>query len=123
VTLAPSFDHASSLGRELSDERRELCLTTRDQRATVSAYANRARSAFFGSDGKAMTSRAVVEQLSATHPHDCRFWCGRFVDTSDAVFRDVFDEMPKDWITPRTAEFAFRFLAHNRAMLGEFAHA
>jgi hypothetical protein len=46
--LAPTFDHASSLGRELTDERRHDRLNTRDQGYSVEAYAERARSAFYG---------------------------------------------------------------------------
>jgi hypothetical protein len=61
--LAPTFDHASSLGRELSDDARRQRLASRDKRASVEAYAHRARSAFYGSGptGRTMTSREVVE--------------------------------------------------------------
>jgi hypothetical protein len=39
--LAPTFDHASSLGFLLSDEQRNLRLDTTDPRQTVEAYASR----------------------------------------------------------------------------------
>ncbi len=38
--LAPSFDHASSLGFLLSDEQRAVQLTTKDRNRTVAAYAD-----------------------------------------------------------------------------------
>lgn len=44
--LAPTFDHASSLGRELNDEERHERLTTNDKNRTVQAYVERCRSAF-----------------------------------------------------------------------------
>jgi hypothetical protein len=44
--LAPSFDHASSLGRELADDRRIARMKTNDRRSDIGAYAEKARSAF-----------------------------------------------------------------------------
>lgn len=47
VRLAPTFDHASSLGRELTDEIRENRLNTKDNRYSVEAFSNKARSALY----------------------------------------------------------------------------
>ena len=68
--LAPSFDHASSLGRDLTDSRRRERLTTRDTRGNVEAYAERGRSAFYSQDqsGRTMTGRGVVSSLLEMHP-------------------------------------------------------
>ena len=49
--LAPTFDHASSLGRELSDDERHERLTTNDKNRTVEAYVERCRSAFVREEG------------------------------------------------------------------------
>ncbi len=46
--LAPTFDHASSLGFLLDDVDRAARLATADRRRTVAAYASRARSKFDG---------------------------------------------------------------------------
>src|SRR5690606_12050768 len=49
--LSPSFDHASSLGFQLTDAERDERLTTSDHQRTVAAYANRAKSKWrFGSE-------------------------------------------------------------------------
>lgn len=45
--LAPSYDHASSLGRELTDDERRRRVATRDVRSTVDRYVRRARSGLF----------------------------------------------------------------------------
>ena len=45
--LAPSFDHASSLGFLLSDSAREERLSTRDQNFTPEGFADRAKSRFY----------------------------------------------------------------------------
>src|SRR5437762_4016700 len=49
LLLAPSFDHASSLGRNESDEERLRRLHTRDQGSSLATYVQCARSAFFES--------------------------------------------------------------------------
>jgi hypothetical protein len=45
--LAPTFDHASSLGRNLRDADRARRLWTRDRNSDVAAFGKRARSALF----------------------------------------------------------------------------
>ena len=45
--MAPTFDHASCLGRELTDARRGEALTTRDKNRTVAKYVEKMRSAFY----------------------------------------------------------------------------
>jgi hypothetical protein len=55
--LAPSYDHASSLGRELSDSKRKGRLDE-SGKGTVADYANRARSAFWADDGSRTTQSA-----------------------------------------------------------------
>jgi hypothetical protein len=47
LSVAPTYDHGSSLGRELRDDERRRRMKTTDARSNVSAYAERARSAFF----------------------------------------------------------------------------
>lgn len=54
--LAPTFDHASSLGRELTDEVRHERLTTNDKNRTVEAYVERCRSAFVREEGTEETN-------------------------------------------------------------------
>jgi len=51
--LAPSYDHASSFGRELLDEERAARLDGIDRGRTVDRYAARATSAFYGSPADA----------------------------------------------------------------------
>jgi hypothetical protein len=47
LRLAPTFDHASSLGRNETDERREARLASKDRAYSLVGYAERARSAFY----------------------------------------------------------------------------
>ena len=82
--LAPTFDHASSLGRNESDAKRERRLKTKDERDTVEAYASRARSAFYGSAASDQTLRQteVLESLIRAAPNATRHWATVFQRSS-----------------------------------------
>lgn len=48
--LAPTFDHAAGMARNLMDEERQERLTTRDGKRQIAYFARRARSAFYKDD-------------------------------------------------------------------------
>lgn len=123
--LAPSFDHASSLGRDLTELRRQERLNTRDKRASPEAYAERGRSAFYGDGqpGRTLTGREVVETLLHAFPGPTRFWSARLVDLDQARFRYIFERVPREIISEYAVKFALRMLAYNQQMIREIALA
>jgi len=124
VHLAPTFDHASSLGREQTDERRKERLSTRDQRITVAAYADRARSAFYGPgrDAKVMTSKEVIEVLNLAHPTATKFWADKMSEIPANEFESIFANVPPKIVSDVSAEFAVQLLAHNQGMIREVVY-
>lgn len=70
LSLAPTFDHASSLGRELDDAKRLVRLTTRDRGQSVAACAGRALSGLYATRDatKAMTTFAAFERAAQRLP-------------------------------------------------------
>jgi hypothetical protein len=63
--LAPSYDHAASLGQNETDEKRLIRLTTRDMRQHISAYVSKARSAIYDSktgDRQTAADRRVIRE-------------------------------------------------------------
>jgi hypothetical protein len=62
--IAPSYDHASSLGRELDDIKRQGRLDS-SGRGTIADYANKAKSAFWSSDGRKLTVLEVFREAAA----------------------------------------------------------
>ena len=76
LCLARSFDHASSLGRDLTDLKCQERFNTRDKRGNAEAYAERGRSAFYGAGqlGRTLTGREVVESLLRIFPQPTKFW-------------------------------------------------
>jgi hypothetical protein len=118
--LTPSFDHASSLGRNESDQQRARRLVTSDQRSTVQAYAERARSAFFGPSGtKPMRSREVLENLAETYPESARFWASKIVAIPSDSLAEIFAKIDPSWISRESVEFGLRMLRYNQGMIKE----
>lgn len=119
--LAPTFDHASSLGRELTDEARAKRLTTPDPRATVEAYAERAHSAFYGvgQNPKPLTSRETVAALRQAAPETTIFWAKKLETIESTVFEDIFARIGPNDISNEAVEFALRVLAYNQSMIRE----
>jgi HipA-like protein len=122
--LAPTFDHASSLGREETDEQRQKRLNTNDSRATVEAYAGRARSAFYGtalSIKKTLTSKDVMETTLQTHRSATKYWSDKIANLERSVFEAIFQQVPLEFISNNAAEFALRLLCCNQKMIKEVA--
>ena len=120
--LAPTFDHASSLGRELTDDRRKFRLATNDRRANVKAYCRRARSAFFGEENsRRLTLTNLLEYLIATERETARTWSRKISELEGQFFTSVFDRIPQGWMSPEAADFALEVLRINQDHLREVA--
>lgn len=115
--LAPTFDHASSLGRELNDDQRLRRLSTGDIRGNITAYAAKARSAFFGAGDKTLTSRECLMQTKRIKPDSFRFWAEKAIDLNPCTIQEIFNNIPEDWITKISIEFAMALIRENQVML------
>ncbi|MGC0326263.1 hypothetical protein ABIG06_006892 [Bradyrhizobium sp. USDA 326] len=118
-SLAPTFDHASSLGRNESDAARKRRLNTRDARDTVEAYAARARSAFYGhpSHDQVLRQTEVLEALIRVAPQATRHWATILSSIPSKVFEDIFARIDPRLITGEAIEFALRMLNANAATI------
>ncbi|AIQ91155.1 HipA domain-containing protein [Methylobacterium oryzae] len=123
--LAPTYDHASSLGRNETDAKRDLRLNTRDQRATVEAYASKARSAFFGPEGttKPLLHREVIAYINRNNPTIARFWSAAVCGVSDGEIMEMFNKIDPSFISKLAVDFAMRVLQYNRNMIREICDA
>jgi HipA-like protein len=121
-SLSPTFDHASSLGRELSDDARRRRLTTPDVRGTVAAYCDKARSAFYGPKStKTMLQSEVIEELIRLEPKALSFWARTFSDVPSEVYRDIFHRIDPGLISQDAIEFSLAMLAYNSKMIRQHA--
>ena len=110
--LAPSFDHASSLGFLLSDTEREARLTTRDRGYTVEAWADRARSPFAG---RRRVFDLALAALGTSSSHVRSQWLDRCQDV-DRLVEPIW-RVPDHRMTRAAREFAERLVRRNQERL------
>ena len=75
-TLAPTFDHASCLGRNEPEARIIARLSTRDRGFSVEAYADRCQSAIFGdvNDSRPLAPLEVFGRFRGIRPEAASIW-------------------------------------------------
>lgn len=119
VALAPTYDHASSLGRELTDARRRAALAARDPAAGVRAYARRARSALYpGADApRPLSTVEAFLRAAAIVPHARERWLARAFALTIADLRRIIDLVPEDRMSLEARDFALELLLVNLSAL------
>ena len=121
--LAPTHDHAASLGCILRDDEKRERLTTKDQNRTVEAYVNssKARSAIYANqtDAKPLTLIEAFQAASSHNPNASKIWLERLENVTINAVREVFERIPEQLISDAAKEFAIRLLEINRARLLE----
>ncbi|HFD87731.1 MAG TPA: phosphatidylinositol kinase [Gammaproteobacteria bacterium] len=121
--LAPTFDHASSLGRNEKDKRRVERLTTKDKGRTVQTYVERARSAFFSSrkSTKPLKTLEAFREAAKIRPDAADCWRERLSEINPSQYMGIFDEMPGSEISVPARDFACRMLEINTKRLLDFS--
>lgn len=119
VKLAPTYDHASSLGRNESDGARQDRLHTRDRNRSVAAYAEKARSAFFKSpsDTRPLSTLDAFVEAARLQPPAARYWLDRLATVEPGVLNRILDQVPRSEISEVAVQFAKEFLVVNRNRL------
>lgn len=115
--LAPSFDHASSLGRELPEAKRVMRLA----KGTVPAYAERARGAIYlpGRTGRGPSLLDLVRDSMPTIGHYFRAPLERLSSLRDSDVVEIMDRIPASWMSTSAKEFAASLIRYNRDRLLE----
>ncbi|MEB3827643.1 hypothetical protein [Phormidium sp. CCY1219] len=113
--LAPTYDHASSLGRELLDLKRQDRLTKR----SVSAYVEKCRSALYAHPGdrKAMKTFEAFREAAQTYPNAALVWLDRLSMVSSRDTLMWFHRIPQNRISSIGIEFAQQILEINQRRL------
>ncbi|HSC85926.1 MAG TPA: HipA domain-containing protein, partial [Polyangiaceae bacterium] len=122
LELAPSYDHASSLGREITDKRRVALLQTNDQRMREAYFAND-RSAFYLGAGQGAGSEKPLSCLQAFEaactldPGAAEFWLTRLDKLTPEVLTALPQRVPAVVMSSAAKEFAAFLLSHNHRRL------
>lgn len=115
-TMCPSFDHASSLGRELTDERRRDLLA-----GGMDRYRNHklARGAIFWepTDAHPLHQLELVRRIGKESPGLVGPWLSRLETIVADAWTKVIQAVPDQWMSPDAKEFAVSLIAANRIEL------
>lgn len=119
LTLAATFDHASSLGRNETDESRLARLNTKDSGFSVQAYVEKARSGLYESSSskKTMTALAAFVECAKTDLPAARYWITRLEEIQPSDFSGILSKIPDDWISVPARDFASAMLSTNKNRL------
>ena len=119
VHLAPSYDHASCLGVNETDENREDRLTTSDVGRSMERYVERARSAFYASASakRAMSPFDAFRKAAKMRPKAGKTWLERLEQASPKVISPLFRKIPTDRISSSAIRFAEKVLELNQQRL------
>jgi hypothetical protein len=117
--LAPTFDHASSLGRNLLDAERAERLRTKDQNRTVEAFAARATSGLYRTetDRKPLPPLSAFFEAAQSGPTASLGWLGALSRISDADTDIIVKNVPPERMSDTAAEFATRLISINQKNL------
>ena len=114
--VAPSFDHASSLGRELLDERRDKLVEDN----LVSAYAERGRGAIYWSkdEPSGPSPLELARRAARQYPIFLRPALKKLRRLDESSVGDIMNRVPDDWMSPSACKFAVTLMRYNFEQLG-----
>lgn len=115
IHLAPTYDHASSLGRELLDAKRQGFLDSH----TVEKYVRKSRSALYTQvdDKKAMLTFDAFSAIAQRYPKPAIVWLGQLSRISSDDIRTLFAKVPQTRISQTAVQFARQMLEINQTRL------
>lgn len=124
VHLTPTYDHASSLGRNELDATRLEMLTTKDIGRSIERYVERAASAFYPlstaeSNGRVKTMSTLDAFLEGAHfrPAAARAWMNRLNAIPVDQMEKIFAQFPPGEISQVAVDFSLEMLKLNKARL------
>jgi hypothetical protein len=117
--LSPTFDHASSLGCHEAEDNKVARLRTTDRNYTCSAYASKARSAFFDESGGGSPLKVLdaLKKAVELKPIAAKAWLELIVKIKTRDLCTILEEVPPELISEVSKRFAAEMLSANRETL------
>lgn len=118
--LAPTFDHAASLGRELLDEERNKRLDTKDNGYKVASFVKKARSELFeyATDTKPLlTVDAFLIACKQNKQSIQSYWIDRLRKIKQEDIQNIFERLPPTCISEPAKSFAIQVVIENQNRL------
>lgn len=132
VEIAPTFDHASSLGRELSDTQRLAKLDAENDRhkkqhqprhrpQTIAGYleSDKGLGRIYASehDAKPLHPMQVFEKAREKFPEAADAWIDRLTEIDMARFEGIIANVPDPIMSQPARDFSIRLIELNRTAL------
>lgn len=115
-SVAPSFDHASSLGRELQDSRRERYLNSP---SGVLDYLRRGQGGVFVDQNRARAPSPLrlAQMIGRWEPEIGRSWAELLNAVPSEEFRSIIERVPDEFMSGVAREFAHQVVITSRSEL------
>ncbi|OPY65910.1 MAG: hypothetical protein A4E63_02769 [Syntrophorhabdus sp. PtaU1.Bin050] len=122
IHLTPTYDHASSMGRNETDSTRRNKLSSDDDKRGMDAYVKRALSAFYESSSieKRLTTIDAFAYAARRFPRATKVWLEHLGGVSKESLESIFRQLPNNEITETAILFAQKILCLNRERLLSF---
>ena len=119
IFFTPTFDHASSLGRNETDQTRTERLKTSDRGRSVEAYVERARSAFFATQTspKPLKTLEAFQEAAKIRPVAADHWLSKLDEINTENFRAILGGGPSFGNFQPARDFALRMMEINAQRL------
>jgi hypothetical protein len=113
--LAPTYDHGSSLGRELLDTKRQGIFTN----GSVSNYIQNSRSAMYRTvnDKKALLNIEVFSIIFERYPDTAKVWLQNLAQISPDDITELLQKVPQTRLSPLAQRFTHQILIQNQIRL------
>lgn len=116
LRLAPTYDHASSLGREFTNEG----LRKPGNHQNVVQYLRAGRGGIYGTQGEWLSPLRLLATLEALgYAEHRRYWAQRVSETGVEKLSRHVSRIPKDWIGDLSRSFAERIIRESFAQIVE----
>jgi len=117
--MAPTFDHASSLGRELVDDSAGKCRRRLLAEGRMAQYAEKAPGAIFwqATDKHGISPLELVRCAAALHPELFGPALKRLVKLDRATLQGIVRRVPIDWMSELARDFAVELMCYTLEQL------
>lgn len=115
-SLAPSFDHAASLGRNESDVKRKARLETTDKGQKIATYVRKCKSYFYN-EGKRLKTFEAFTLFAMLYGEAAIEWLERLESITDKKIWGILLAIPEGTMSEVTKQFCFAMLRENRKIL------
>ncbi|MDY4478549.1 MAG: HipA domain-containing protein [[Pasteurella] aerogenes] len=115
--LCESYDHAASLGRELTEEKRQTLLTSKDIGQQLKTFVRRARSEVFKNDTDKkplLTTDALSLALSYQPSKTKDFWMNKLSSLTEDEIQDILNTINSDIMNNNIKDFTLRMIIENK---------